>query len=332
MMNLLKRKISIPFQQISIPLGVGVTWICLVCFLTGCNRQGLNRSAGSQQTAQPLTHRVVAVSYPLQYLTQRITGDAIEVSFPVPARADPQSWRPARASISQMQTADLIIANGTGASYAKWLTTVTLPESKMRYTASRGLALADYIAVQDIHVVHSHGPEGEHSHSTMVARTWLDPAIAKKQAIFIAAELKSVYPELAGEFESNLQLLTHDLEQLSELMKTIRPGVPKVVLTANPRLKFFTRAAGVEDRHLDWFEAPIRDKAESDLEKALAGGGPRPGLILFAEKGPSVEMLELLSVNNLQAKSVSLIDRKPASGDFISALRENIQELSRALE
>ena len=94
-----------------------------------------------------------------------------------------------------MQHAGLVVANGRGAEVAKWLETVSIPDSRLCNSATRGLALADYIAIEDLRMVHAHGPEGEHSHPTMVGNTWLDPAIAKKQSAYIAQELMRVFPE-----------------------------------------------------------------------------------------------------------------------------------------
>ncbi len=260
--------------------GWALVLIGALLVVTGCNPT--SEKAGRESKKQPLANRVVAVSYPLQFLTQRIVGDSIRVEMPIPADVDPQNWRPTRDAITDMQSADLIIANGTGATYANWLTTVSLPESKMVFSATRGLSLSDYIAVEDVTIVHSHGPEGEHSHATMVARSWLDPALAKQQAEYIAQQLKRVYPDLAEQFADNLKSLDAELDQLTEQLAAIKASNPSVVLTANPQLKFFTRAAGVTDRHLTWFEMPSPEQAKLDLEKVLDQfPESKPKLILF---------------------------------------------------
>ena len=44
--------------------------------------------------------RVVAVSYPLQYLTSRIAGGLVAVDCPVPLEVvDPSQWKPSREAI-----------------------------------------------------------------------------------------------------------------------------------------------------------------------------------------------------------------------------------------
>ncbi|MFT5299964.1 MAG: zinc transport system substrate-binding protein [Mariniblastus sp.] len=307
--------------------------LAIVVLLVGCGQTDLESNGNTNQRPLELTRTIVAVSYPLQYLTQRVAGPEFEVSFPIPADSDPQAWRPDRAAISNMQSADLIIANGTGATYAKWLTIVSLPDSKLRNTASRSLLLKDYIGVEDVSIVHSHGPEGEHSHPTMVARSWLAPAIAKKQAVYIAGELADVYPEHAALFDDNLQSLVVELDGLTSRLNAAVSSVSGI-LTATPRLKYFSRATGIGyDQHLTWFKNPNVEQAKKDLD-SLAKKHPDQSaqVILFDDALPPQELVDVLSAHKLKAIEISLIDRQPATGDFLTALRENIDRFEEAVE
>ena len=107
------------------------------------------------------------MNYPLQYFAERIGGEHVEVSFPAPPDGDPAYWNPDPDSVAAYQQADLILLNG--ASYAKWVAIVTLPTSKLVDT-SKGFR-DRYIIIEGA-VVHSHGPEGEHSHGETAFTTW----------------------------------------------------------------------------------------------------------------------------------------------------------------
>lgn len=305
--------------------------ISVVLVASGCSPSA-DKNDSAQAAPKSPAMRVVAVSYALQYLTQRIVGDSIDVELPIPPGEDPQHWRPSREAIASMQSADLIIANGTGATYANWLATVSLPESKMCYSATRGLSLSDYIAVEDVQIVHTHGPEGEHSHATMVARSWLDPAIAKQQAIYIADQLGRVYPKLADQFNQNMKSLTTDLDRLAGQLETLKATSPPVVLSASPDLKFFTRAAGVTDRHLTWFELPSAEQAKSELKTLLSeNSGIEPNLILFGSENPDESLKLELKTAGLEPIIIDLIDKKPETGDYLTAMESNIAILSAAM-
>ena len=66
-----------------------------VSFL-GCsqNSENVSKRVGESNDGEI---RLIAVSYPLQYLTERIVGDLIVVECPVPREAsDPSLWKPSR--------------------------------------------------------------------------------------------------------------------------------------------------------------------------------------------------------------------------------------------
>ena len=193
-MTIFLTKVSYSKRSINQSLQVGRVLIAMLCFgclglILGCGKT-VEPGFTKPKPAAALVNQVVAVSYPLTFITEQIVPDVVGVVFPAAGSAAPRTWKPDRKSIGKMQAVDLIIANGTPAPYAKWLTQVSLPESKICNTATKGLLLRDYIAVEDVTITHSHGPEGEHSHAMMVSRTWLDPSMAKKTSQLHRREIK----------------------------------------------------------------------------------------------------------------------------------------------
>ncbi len=312
--------------------------------LVGCEPGGGDEGSSPRPTStvDPGTKRqIVAVSYPLEYLTQRIAGSEMEVRCPVPAGERASQWRPQRDAILKMQHADLIVANGVGARFAKWLDTVSLPDSKICNSATRGLALADYISVDDVRLVHSHGPEGEHSHPTTVAYTWLSPLIAGKQADYIATELARVDPAKKEIFSANLQALKKDLTELAEAFKVLpqsQGDQPLVVLSANPDLKFFSQAAGWQDHHLTWFEPPTAIVAADELEKFLALNKDHQTLrqqgqtVLLSNYPFSTELLEVVRLQGVTVLVVDPMDVRPNNGDYLMVMKRNLAQFQPASE
>ena len=120
---------------------------------------------------------IYAVNYPLKYFAERIAGEHAKVVFPAPADEDPAFWTPDPDTIGAFQKADLILLNGAG--YEKWIERASLPASKLVDTS---VAMESSYVPLDEGVVHTHGPEGEHSHKGWAFTTWLDPMIAIGQA------------------------------------------------------------------------------------------------------------------------------------------------------
>ena len=322
-----------------------LTLLLILALISGCpnfdssgpNPANLNQS--DHTSHEPL---VIAVVYPLQYLGQRIVGDTMTIGCPVPAGQSASHWRPGRDDILQMQRADLIIANGPGAKLATWMDTASIPDAKICNSATRGMSLRDFIAVEDAALVHSHGPGGEHSHSTTVPYTWLDPAMADAQAVYIAQELSRVFPVHAPTFRENLDRLQEDLATLSRQLKSISSSAgdeTATVYTANPELKFFTRAAGLKDQHLQWFEAPSAETAATDLANRLSKDDQARVLtvdektVLLSTYAVTPELEKSLTKLGVVWVQMDLLDTQPLSDafqseDYLSVMQKNIERLN----
>lgn len=333
--------------------------ILLMTVSIGCSKRALPDSAGSVNQTSPaqLSDRIFAVSYPLQFLTQQIAGEEIEVLLPFDQSDDPRKLRPTRETIESMQDSDLVIANGIGARYAKWLAVVSLSESKIVNTATRGLALRDYIQTKGESIVHSHGPEGEHSHPVMAARTWLDPSLAKKQASYIAKQLKKTYPARAEHFDQNLDGLQARLDELVAAMDPVgelaKEKLP-IVYTAGSQFEFFARVAGFSIEPLKGFSQKNSDLSEDELlaavksqlltkrEAASGDGselasnsinGEKLKLVLIDERLRLSEDLSALFLSHkIQPVRINTLDIPPADGDYISTMKMNINRAVEALE
>ena len=338
----------------------------LIVVSIGCNnRSGSAKDSRSRPSDSQPANRIYAVSYPLQFLTQQIVGEEIEVLLPYGQADDRRNSRPAREVIEAMQNSDLVIANGVGARYAKWLALVSLPDSKIVNTASKSLSLKDYIQVKGESIVHSHGPEGEHSHPVMAARAWLDPSLAKKQANYIAKRLKVTYPEMADRFQQNLDGLQAKLDELVETKSSVvelAKAKSPVVFTAGSKFEFLTRAAGLSADPLKAFSrssdltddqllAAVKDQldqlrgdqlraqrdragqTQGEGESAAAAEKQNPALVFIDQQlRLSDELSAAFLSNQVQPVRVDLLDVAPAQGDYISAMRTNMTRIQDTLK
>ena len=179
-------------------------WTLLSAFVVIALGCGSSDSTDAKRPPQ-----VCTTFYPMTYFSQRIGGDHVRVTCPLPSNEDPIFWIPSAEAIQQYQQADLIVING--ASFEKWVAMVSLPPSKVVDTAR---PLEKEFLKFALAVSHSHGPGGGHSHEGTDGHTWLDPAHAKVQAEEICKALERLLPEQADSLRGNYAKLATDLDAL----------------------------------------------------------------------------------------------------------------------
>ena len=263
---------------------------------------------------------IVADSYPMAYFAERLAGDAAEVRLVVPEGRDPSSWRPGLAEIAEIQGADLIVLNGAG--LADWTTRAALPRAR---TVETGRGLTDALIATET-LTHSHGAEGAHSHEGVATHTWLDLELAARQAEALAAAMGRVLPDADG---AALEGLLSDLAALDADGEALVEGDPVPVIAAHPRYEYLGRAYGLVVTALDWERdaAPTAEQVAVLKAEAKANGAR----VFLWEAEPSAEARAAVAATGLAQAVVPPLAMPPASGDFVSALRDGFAALAAAL-
>lgn len=264
---------------------------------------------------------VAAVNYPLAWMAERLGGDAVEVLFAVPEDRDPGLWRPGLAEIAAIQQADLIALNGAG--FAAWVTKASLPRSRVVDTSAafRGALIATES------LTHSHGGDGEHSHTGTASYTWLDPMQAAAQAAALAAAMERRLPEIADTVTANLPGLVKDLSRLdAALREALAPLKGTTVLTTHPRYQYLARAYGFQTEALEWDAGAAPDDAQwlalADLQRKTGAS------VLVWEARPPTAALTRAREMGLRPIVFPPLANRPASGDFLSAMQDTLSALA----
>jgi len=278
---------------------------------------------GSVSSAAQDRPRVYVVNYPLQYFAERVGGDAIEVVFPAPRDEDPAFWMPAPEIVAQYQNADLVLLNGAG--YAKWLDKVSLRRSRLVNTSA---GFADRLIAVEAATTHQHGPAGDHSHADTAFTTWLDFEQAAAQARAVAEALARLVPERAAEIESRSEALQADLREIDARLLALseaRPGAPLVA--SHPVYPYLARRYALNLRSVFWEPEIVPDAAAwAELRQILQ---PHPARWMLWEGAPAAESVERLRGLGLESRVFDPCARVPASGDFLSVMRANLDALEQ---
>lgn len=268
---------------------------------------------------------VVTVNYALGYFAERLGGGEIQVIFPVPDGVDPSFWRPGISDISTMQGADLIVLNGAG--FATWTAKASLPRSRIVDT-SRGFR-DRFIATET--VTHSHGADGEHSHTGTASYTWLDQEQAILQARAIADALAQrglVAPDM---IDARLDALTEDLLALDAAAELLRPlAEGKVLIATHPRYQYLARAYGLDIRSLEWEAGSAPDGNQlSELEKLVDDTGAQ---VLLWEAQPPEQARTAIRELGLADAVFPTLATSPEASDYTQRLIQALEELSVVLK
>jgi len=265
---------------------------------------------------------VYTVNYPLQYFAQRIAGDHAEVVFPAPPDVDPAFWQPDAATIGDFQRADVILLNGAG--YAKWVSKVSLPRRKLVDT-SAGFR-ARYIETEG-GPTHSHGREGEHSHAGTAFTTWLDFSQAVQQADAVRDALSRRMHDQADTFTANFHALERDLLDIDARLEAVvarDPGKP--LLASHPVYQYLARRYSLNLKSVMW--EPDATAPEPEWQGLAELREAHPAAWMLWEAEPSAENRARLRQLGVQSAVFDPSANRPAAGDFLSVMSDNIANMA----
>ncbi|WP_395735447.1 metal ABC transporter substrate-binding protein [Prosthecobacter sp.] len=303
---------------------------CLAIVLAGCKpsapapAEKAAESPASPAAAKSGKPQVLVANYPLQYFAQRIAGDAVDVRFLAPKGEDPAFWQPDEAAITAFQNADLILMNG--ANYSKWADKVTLPESKVVDTSAA--FSSGFIEVRDA-TTHSHGPGGEHSHSGTAFTTWIAFNQASMQAQAVSEALIKLVPSAQESITKNTQALKGELDALDARMTAVgRRLVQYPLVASHPVYHYMARRYGLNIKSVLWEpETAVDDTALNDLRGVLANHRAR---WMIWEGEPSKANVDKLASIGIQSVVFDPCGNVPASGDFMSVMKTNVEAMENA--
>lgn len=303
--------------------------LAILLIASGCSEDG-SPGADSPDTqgpgpkAQDLS--VFTTNYPLAYFAERIGGEQVEVVFPAPADVDPAYWAPAPEVIADFQEADLILLNGAG--YEKWLERASLPASKLVDTS---VAMESSYIPLDEGVVHTHGPEGEHSHKGWAFTTWMDPMIAIAQAQAVQEALSDLRPEAAADFRVAYEGLQADLLVLDAQLGKVAADVgDQPIVFSHPVYQYLDEHLGLNGESVHWEPGEMPTEEMWGVLATLLQS--HPAELMVWEGEPLEAVKSRLAGLGLQSVVYNPCGNAPESGNYGSVMLQNLANLQAAVK
>ncbi|MEX5261014.1 metal ABC transporter substrate-binding protein [Kocuria sp. CPCC 205263] len=180
------------------------------------------------------TLSVQASFYPLQYVTERVGGDLVQVESLTPAGAEPHDLELSPAAVDGLRTADAVVylsgfQPAVDDAVAQAAPEYALDAVHAGVEGEEAHSAEEHEAAEASHSGEAHSeeapveepveePAGDdgHGHDGEDPHFWLDPDRLAAVATEVAHELAEVDPDNAATYESNAEELTTELAALDE--------------------------------------------------------------------------------------------------------------------
>lgn len=267
---------------------------------------------------------IAVTNYPLYFLTTEIAGSLVSVYLP-DLGGDPAYWKPDAAIITEYQQADLVIANGAG--FEKWMEKASMPSSRLLNSSE---SFSEQWIETDDAMVHSHGPEGLHSHKGTAFTTWLNFDFAARQAEAVYSALVQKFPDRQEMLENNLRKLKGSMNVLSSRMRAVADGLDgQTIIASHPVYQYLSEGYGLDITSLHWEPGEMPDDDEwALLIKLSSDTGAK---IMIWEGEPGEEIRNKLSALEIKTVVFDPCGNRPKAGDFLTVMEENVTALEMAV-
>jgi zinc transport system substrate-binding protein len=184
-----------------------------------------------------------------------------------------------------------------------------------------------YIEAAEI-LTHSHGAKGEHGHEAPAFTTWIDFSLAAEQAKAIAKVLSRKKPALKDTFQKNYQKLERELLKLDrDIKEVVSKEQSRVLVVSHPVYDYFARRYGLNMRSVHWEPDEIPTTAQMvELHTILK---EHQAKWMIWEGEPAKEAVDRLQAVGMQSVVFDPCGNAPDQGDFMSVMRQNVENLKK---
>lgn len=281
---------------------------------------------------------VAASFYPLQYVTQTVAGDALDVESLTSPGVEPHDLELGVRESALIADADLLVyldsmQPAVDDAVAESATGTTLDAATVVDLVAYADREHDHEDHADEHAEDEHADEEGHDHGEYDPHFWQDPARMADLADAVATELGEVDPENAETYDENAAALRADLETLDEEYATGLEGCEIDVLVTNHEAFGYLEKYGLHVEAITGItpEAEPTPAVLADLQDLIAEEGITT---VFSETLVSADTAESLADDaGVQAEVLDTVEGltdETADDDYLSLMRDNLTKIKDA--
>ncbi|MGQ5263937.1 metal ABC transporter substrate-binding protein [Micromonospora sp. ZYX-F-536] len=287
-------------------------------------------STGGAAGADPQRVDVVAAFYPLQFLAERIGGDAVRVTNLAKPGAEPHDLELSPSQVGQVSDAELIV-------YLKGFQ----PAVDEAVAQSDGDRVFDVTGVQPLLDAtaggHNHEGEEEHGkeeHGAKDPHVWLDPTRLAGIGDQLAQRLGKADPDHAADYTARSAALRADLTTLDgEFNQGLQTCQRREIVTSHAAFGYLADRYRLEQVGITGL-SPDVEPSPQRLAQVIEEAKEHRATTIFFETLVSPKVAETIA-GQVGARTAVLdpIEGLAAGsdGDYLSVMRTNLQTLRTAL-
>ena len=308
--------------------------------LSACSSSATSSSSSSSQASSASRMKVMASFYPLQYLTEKIGGDLVEVESLTPPGAEPHDLELSNQKVQQLSQAGAVVYLKGFQSAVDKAIELNAPKTVIDVSPSVDLVDAEKheseldVAEEAAGHDHEHSEEAhDHDHGSTDPHFWLDPTRMASAATHIGDALAQADPANAETYKKNAASVKSQMEALSKkLVDGTSKCQHKEFVTSHEAFGYLADRTGLTQLGLSGLDpdstpSPARLKQISDAVKA------KGITTIFTEELLSPKVAETLA-NDLGITTAVLDpieSQADASKDYAAVMDENLSALQKAL-
>ena len=309
-------------------------------FLTACGNTEKSTNEASE------TIKVYSTVYPLQFITEQIGGEHVNVQSVYPPGANEHTYEPSQKDIIEMANSDLFlyigynlegfVANSKSIFEDEGVKVVAIGE-----TALEGHELENtHSNTTEEH--HNHSEEDSHDHNhdhgDVDPHLWLNPHLMIDMASKVKEELIAQMPEHETVFEENFNALKSKLEQLDQnFASTIENSNKKEIIVSHAAYGYWEERYGLEQIAVTGL-MNSSEPSQKELENIMKTAEKHDIHYVLFEQNISSKLSETIQkeigAKSLTLHNLSVLTEKDIENneDYFSLMETNLQTLKTALQ
>ncbi|WP_051797834.1 metal ABC transporter substrate-binding protein [Catenuloplanes japonicus] len=283
----------------------------------------------SGASAAPGTVGVVAAFYPLQFVAEKVGGDAVTVTSLAKPGAEPHDLELNPQQVGQLTDAQLVL-------YLKGFQPA-VDEAVAQNNADRAFDAGTSVTLLSGTASHSHDEGAEEEHAEEEGGTdphiWLDPTRLATVADAVAAKLGAADPDRAADYTARAAALRTELTTLdAEYTQGLQTCARREIVTSHTAFAYLAERYKLEQIGISGL-SPEDEPSPQRLAEVATEAKEHGATTIFFETLVSPKIAETIA-NEVGAKAEVLDPIEgiaDGSGDYFSVMRTNLASLKTAL-